>query len=53
MPRSGKRRSLTIDDPKAYTKPWSMTLPLIFQPDDELIEYICNENNKYFGLDIK
>jgi len=44
---------ITIDDPKAYTKPWSMTLPLIFQPDDELIEYICNENNKYFGLDIK
>jgi hypothetical protein len=44
---------ITIDDPKAYTKPWSMTLPLLFQPDDELIEYICNENNKYFGLDIK
>jgi hypothetical protein len=44
---------ITIDDPKAYTKPWTMTLPLTFQADDELIEYICNENNKYFGLDIK
>jgi hypothetical protein len=39
---------ITIDDPKAYTKPWTMTLPLLLQPDDELIEYICNENNRYF-----
>jgi hypothetical protein len=41
---------ITIDDPKAYTKPWSMTLPLTLQPDDELIEYICNENNRYFEI---
>ncbi len=41
---------ITIDDPKAYTKPWDVTLPLTFQADDELIEYICNENNKYFEL---
>jgi hypothetical protein len=41
---------ITIDDPKAYTKPWGMTLPLTFQPDDELIEYICNENNRYFDI---
>jgi hypothetical protein len=44
---------ITIDDPKAYTKPWSITLPLTLQADDEIQEYICNENNKYFGLDIK
>jgi hypothetical protein len=44
---------ITIDDPKAYTKPWTVTLPLTFQADDELIEYICDENNKYFGADIK
>jgi hypothetical protein len=44
---------ITIDDPKAYTKPWSVTLPLTFAADSELLEYICNENNKYFGLDIK
>jgi hypothetical protein len=41
---------VTIDDPKAYTKPWSVTQPLAFQPDTELLEYICNENNKYFDL---
>jgi hypothetical protein len=44
---------ITIDDSKAYTKPWSLTLPLTLQPDDELIEYICDENNRYFGLNIK
>jgi hypothetical protein len=44
---------ITIDDSKAYTKPWTVTLPLVFQADDELIEYICDENNKYFGNDIK
>jgi len=41
---------ITIDDPKAYTKPWSVTQPLAFQADTELLEYICNENNKYFEL---
>jgi hypothetical protein len=41
---------ITIDDPKAYTRPWTVTLPLILLPDTELLEYICNENNKYSGL---
>jgi hypothetical protein len=41
---------ITVDDPKAYTKPWTVTQPLAFQPDTELLEYICNENNKYFEL---
>ena len=37
---------ITIDDPKAYTKPWTVSLPLIAQPDNELIEYVCDENEK-------
>ena len=37
---------ITIDDPKAYTKPWDVTLPLVYQPDTEMIEYICTENEK-------
>jgi hypothetical protein len=41
---------ITIDDPKAYTRPWSVTEKLDFQADNELIEYICNENNRYFSL---
>jgi len=39
---------ITIDDPKTYTRPWKVTQPLVYQPDDELIEYICDENNRYF-----
>ena len=37
---------ITIDDPKAYTKPWTVTLkePLIL--DSELIDYYCLENEK-------
>jgi hypothetical protein len=41
---------ITIDDPKTYTKAWTVTQPLVFQPDTELLEYICNENNRYFDL---
>ena len=37
---------ITIDDPKAYTKPWNVTLPLTLMPDTDLLEYVCNENNK-------
>jgi len=36
----------TFDDPKAYTKPWTVTLPTHLLPDTELMEYICNENNR-------
>jgi hypothetical protein len=37
---------VTIDDPKAYTKPWTVHLPFRLLPDAELLEYICTENNK-------
>src|SRR5580658_2080906 len=37
---------ITIDDSKAYTKPWNVTLPLKLLPDTDLLEYVCNENNK-------
>jgi hypothetical protein len=37
---------VTINDPKSYTKPWTVTLPLLYQADSELLEYMCNENNK-------
>jgi hypothetical protein len=41
---------ITIDDSKAYTRPWDVTLPLIYRPDTELLEYMCPENNKYFDI---
>jgi hypothetical protein len=37
---------VTIDDPKSYTKPWTVQLSWTLQPDWELIESICEENNK-------
>jgi hypothetical protein len=35
----------TIDDPKAYTKPWSATEVMELQPNTELMEFAC-ENEK-------
>jgi hypothetical protein len=35
----------TFDDPKAYTKPWTVTVPFDLLPDTEIIENIC-ENEK-------
>jgi hypothetical protein len=37
---------LTVNDPKAYTRPWSATRYLTLALDNELIEDVCNENNK-------
>ena len=35
-----------IDDPKIYAKPWTITQHHHLTPDTELLEYICNENEK-------
>src|SRR6516162_11598708 len=32
---------LTIDDPKAYTHPWGVSLTASLLPDAELMEFIC------------
>jgi hypothetical protein len=37
---------VTIDDPGAYTKPFTLYGQHTYQADTELIEYICNENNQ-------
>ncbi len=37
---------VTIDDPKAYTRPWDVHLAWRLLPDTDLIESICEENNK-------
>ena len=38
--------TLTINDPKAYTKPWTVSETMQISPDNELIEFVCNENEK-------
>ena len=38
---------LTIDDPKAYTHPWTVTIPWVYVADTELLDWVC-ENEKDF-----
>lgn len=37
---------LTVDDPKAYTKPWTVTLRQRLVVDTELVDEVCLENEK-------
>ena len=39
------RYEVTIDDPGAYTAPWSGQFNLRYVPGDELFEYVCQDNN--------
>ncbi len=36
---------VTLDDPKAYTRSWTLPIELVLRPDQELIEYVC-ENER-------
>jgi hypothetical protein len=38
---------VTVDDPKAYTRPWTVTLKQRIVVDTELIDEICLENEKF------
>jgi hypothetical protein len=38
---------VTVDDPKAYTKPWTVTLRQRIVVDAELIDEICLENEQF------
>lgn len=40
------RYEATIEDPKAYTKPWTTNFTVKFKPGWDLLEYVCLENNK-------
>jgi len=37
---------VTVEDPKSYTKPWTVRISDRIMLDTELIEFICNENEK-------
>jgi hypothetical protein len=39
---------VTLDDPKAFTKPWKNTRVFTLRPDWEVMEYSCEENNQDF-----
>jgi len=40
---------LTFDDPKAYTRPWTVTLTQRIVLDTELLDYHCTDNEKDAG----
>jgi hypothetical protein len=37
---------ITVDDPKLYTKPFTVKVTEILLPDSDVVETICNENEK-------
>ena len=37
---------MTVDDSKAYTKPWTAKIDLEFQLDSDLLEYVCLEGER-------
>jgi hypothetical protein len=38
---------ITLEDPKAYTKPFTVRVDQRILPDEEPIEFICNENQQF------
>jgi hypothetical protein len=38
---------MTFDDPGTLVKPWRMHVVWELSPKEEILEYICTENNKF------
>lgn len=36
---------VTLQDPKVYTRPWTVTVSAELAADTELLEFVCNENS--------
>jgi hypothetical protein len=39
------RYTVTIDDPKTYTRPWTVQIPLVRDASYQIFEYACHEGN--------
>ena len=37
---------ITVDDPKAYTKPWTVTLHQVIALNTDLLDFVCADNEK-------
>jgi hypothetical protein len=37
---------LTVDDPKYYSRPFTVSLPFHLIPDSDVLEAVCEENEK-------
>ena len=40
---------LTVTDPGAFAKPWTVTYDLEFQPDTEMVEGVCEDKSRFVG----
>jgi hypothetical protein len=40
---------VTIDDPKAYTRPWTVRVNQRLLADTDLIEFVCAENERFIN----
>ena len=38
---------LTVEDEKSYTRPWTVRVDQRILPDQEMIEFVCNENQQF------
>jgi hypothetical protein len=38
--------AITFDDPKIYNKPFTVNVTHLLQADTDILEYVCNENEK-------
>jgi hypothetical protein len=46
-PNFGKLEiEMTVDDPKAYTKPWTVKISQTIMVDTDLLEYVCTEGER-------
>ena len=43
------RYEATIDDPETYTQPWTVRFNIGWDPNGELQEYVCQENNRWLS----
>jgi hypothetical protein len=40
---------VTVDDPKIWTTPWTEQFHMVLHPTWELLEFVCNENDRCSG----
>jgi hypothetical protein len=39
------RYDVRVEDPKMYSKPWAISMPLMRDPEYRIYEYACHEGN--------
>ena len=44
---------VTVEDPKAYTRPWTVKVKQRLMPDTQLIEFICQDKDAVHYTDSK